>query len=406
MQNITGSSVDGNNFLTSRLYLVDNVRKLIKNHSIIIAAPRRFGKTSVIKEFDRQETVKTDENREFEILFFDLEGQTSIHDFCLTLFLRLLDLYIIRKKINQIKKIFSTISNSIVSKFKKLDISIIKLEMSEKTKSLTFSEWKQEIQPLILGLNSFKKRTVIVFDEFPDMILNFQKNASDHGVFIKEMDALTAWLRSIRQNQDQNSKYQFIFCGSVNVKRTLDKLGLEKRINDLEHLTVPPLKTEEAELLLELLTLEYDLELKQEALRFMVGKIDNGSPYYGHILFQALKDTGKKQFDLNKLKTQYENMLKGSNHSLNHFHSRLNEYLSPLDREYSEIVLKQLCQNQMDEKNLYDILLYDKIDYEAYQSIVNRLIDEGYIMRSGDNTKLTFVSTLLKDWWAFKKGFK
>ncbi len=52
MENITGKAVVGKDYLKTRLFLVDELRAKVRKYSVIIEGPRRFGKTSVIKEPD------------------------------------------------------------------------------------------------------------------------------------------------------------------------------------------------------------------------------------------------------------------------------------------------------------------------------------------------------------------
>jgi hypothetical protein len=185
----------------------------------------------------------------------------------------------------------------------------------------------------------------------------------------------------------------------------LEEIGISKRINDLEPLVIPPISGNEAKILIESLALEYEIEIEQGGIQYMVSKITDGSPYYGQILVKAFRETREKTFKSDKVKAIYETMLRGGNHDLNHFHSRLEDYLTPRERECSEIVLKQLCYEPTHEKELYDLFLYERCNYEECQSVVNRLIYEGYIMRDTDNKgNLRFVSPLLMDWWAYKVG--
>jgi len=102
MENVTGFPVTHKNYLESRLFLVDEMRDLVRKCSFIIESPRRFGKTSVIKEFIRQENAKDEKRKEFNILFFELEGEETISKFCTKFFKELLNLYRIRKKIDEI----------------------------------------------------------------------------------------------------------------------------------------------------------------------------------------------------------------------------------------------------------------------------------------------------------------
>jgi hypothetical protein len=404
MENITGLPVTNKNYLKTRLFLIDEAREIIKNSSFVIEAPRRFGKTSLIKEFIRQEEIR---DTEFNIIFLELEGEENVNDFCFKIFSELLNLYRVRKKIEILGRFLGDTWNVIASRLEKLDIIEAGIEIKEKTRDYNFTQWKTKIDPLVAGLNNFNRKTIIILDEFPDMLFNFkngQMNKDDHKIVV---DNLTGWLRSLRQKNKGANNYQFIFCGSINLRKTLEELKISKRINDLESFVIPPLKSEEAKELLISLSSEYGKTIESDGLNFLVSKIKDGSPYYGQIFFKALRDTRESVFTLGRVKAVYEEMMRGGHHDLNHFHSRLEEYLSQLEKECSNIILKNLCYEVSQEKTLYDLKLSEKCDYEQFQSIVNRLIYEGYILRDiSDNNCLRFVSPMLKDWWAYKKGVK
>jgi uncharacterized protein len=406
MDNITGKAVADKNFLSSRLYLVEELRSLVRKTSVIIDAPRRFGKTSVVKELMFEEKKKLDNEREFNILFFELEGEETINSFCFTFFKELLKLYSIRGKIDMLSDLLGDLWNAIAGRIGKIKLPQFELELREKTRSYDLSRWKERIEPMIRGLNSFERRTVIVFDEFPDMLLNFRVKGAEPCGYLQATDRITAWLRELRQKSDDEVKYQFVFCGSVNLRKTLQEMGIGKRINDLEPLRIPLMKTKESLLLIKNLMRKYDIEIKQEAIDFMVTKINDGSPYYGQILFKALIDARERRFSLEQIKAIYDAMLRGGDHDLNHFHSRLQDYLvSAAERECAAIILKHLCDGPLQEKILYDGYMLNICSNKVFQAVLNRLIYEGYIMRdTKDEGKVRFVSPLLKDWWACKEG--
>jgi len=405
MENITGNPVTYKNYLHTRLFLIEDLRNLLSSCSVIIEAPRRFGKTSVIKEFIRQETSAGEEHKNFNVLFLELEGEESVNEFCFKLFKELLNIYRIRKKIEEVSQFLGDAWNILASRLIKVGLPDIEFEIREKTREYNFSKWKEKINPMITGLNSFDKQTIIVFDEFPDMLMNFKNKVSELSDFKDITDSLTGWLRSLRQKQDSRCKYQFVFCGSINLRKTLQGIGISKRINDLEPFVIPPINANEAKALIESLAQEYGMEIEDGGIQYMVSKIMDGSPYYGQILVKALRETRETTFRSDKVKAIYETMLRGGNHDLNHFHSRLEDYLTPLENECSAIILKQLCCETTHEKELYDLFLYERCNYEEFQSLVNRLIYEGYIMRDIDNKgNLRFVSPLLMDWWAYKMG--
>lgn len=290
MDNITGKAVVNKDYLSSRLYLVEELRLLVRKTSVIIDAPRRFGKTSLVKELMFEENRKLDQEREFNILFFELEGEETIDAFCFAFFKELLKLYSVRGKIDMLAGLLGDLWNAIANRIGKIKLPQFELDLREKTRSYDFLRWKEKIVPLLHGLNSFEKRTVIVFDEFPDMLMNFRIKGTEPFGHLQATDRITAWLRELRQKSDGEVKYQFVFCGSVNLRKTLQDMGIGKRINDLEPLHIPPMLLKESELLIKNLMNKYDIEIERDAIDFMISKITDGSPYYGQILFKALRD--------------------------------------------------------------------------------------------------------------------
>jgi len=404
MENITGKAVTHHNYLKTRLHLVNELKALAKNHSVIIEAPRRFGKTSVIKELIRQENAKPEEGKEFNMIFLELEGEETIEHFCFKFFRELLSLYHVRRHAERIGQFLGGAWNAVSSRIGKVGMLEVDIELREKTRQFNFAEWKEKISPLIAGLNSLEKSTIIVFDEFPDMLANFKNKGLSQEEYKTMVDLLTGWLRTLRQSSDSHRKYQFVFCGSVNLRKTLERLGISKRINDLESLSVPPLTVDEARVLVEALCGEYHIGIEPDGTGFLIEKIADGSPYYGQILIKALRDTRKHSFNDSAVRVVYEAMLRNGNHDLNHFHSRLEEYLTPFERETASNILLHLCRDACHEQQMYQAFFHERCSYEIFQDVVDRLIFEGYLTRDlADKNNLRFVSPLLKDWWACKK---
>ena len=407
MENITGSAVVAGNYLDTRKFLVDELRKLVLRHSVVVEAPRRFGKTSVIKEFVRQEREKGAESR-FQILFLELEGVETLDQFCLKLYQQLITLYDVKRYGEWLKSVLSSSWNVVASRVPSIGLPEFDLELRETTRDFDFTTWKERISPLIAGLNRLDKDVVILFDEFPDMLHNFAGSAEPLG-FVKATDALTAWLRSIRQEHQESAPCHFVFCGSVNLRKTLEEAGLGKRMNDTETLRVPPMLMDEAQALLQELATSYGVLLEPAALDFMVAKPADGPPYYGQVLIKAVRDSHRSEISLELLQGIYNNMLHSGDHDLNHFDSRLNTYIqSQQELEGSRAILRTLCKDNWHERELYDVVIADsRLDYAAYQKVVDRLIYEGYLKRDLDSAgKLSFLSPLLRDWWACKAGVR
>ena len=407
MENITGAAVVSSDYLDTRKFLVDELRKLTTRHSVVVEAPRRFGKTSVIKEFVRQEREKGNESR-FSILFLELEGVETLDQFCLKLFRELISLYDIRRYGEWLKTILHDSWNAVASRVPSVGIPEFELELREITRNFDFPTWKERITPLIAGLGKLDRNVVIALDEFPDMLQNFAGGTEPLG-FTKATDALTSWLRSIRQEHQDAASCHFVFCGSVNLRKTLEEAGLGKRMNDTETLRVPPMREDEARLLMQTLATSYGILLEPAALDFMICKTSDGPPYYGQVLIKAVRDSRRNEISIELLQGIYDNMLRSGDHDLNHFDSRLNTYIpSQPELESSRAILCTLCNDDWHERELYDVVIADsRLDYASYQKVVDRLIYEGYLRRDIDSAgKLSFLSPLLRDWWACKAGVR
>jgi hypothetical protein len=240
------------------------------------------------------------------------------------------------------------------------------------------------------------------------MLLNLSGGTEPLG-FKGATDALTAWLRSVRQEQQGTSHCSFVFCGSVNLRKTLEEAGIGKRMNDTEILRVPPMTPDEARILLQDLAAHYGILLELAVLDFMVDKTADGPPYFGQVLIKALRDSRRGEISFELLQGIYDAMLRNGDHDLNHFDSRLDDYIpSQQELACTRIILRTLCSDDWHERELYDVAIADtRLDYAIYRKIVDRLVYEGYLKREIANSgKLSFISPLLRDWWACKVGVK
>lgn len=404
MENITGKAVVADDFLETRLFLVEQLRDLVQRHSVLIEGPRRFGKTSLIQEFKRQEET-LGESSAIIVLFLELEGIETLCEFCFRLYRELLTLFDGRRRLDKMATILGDVWNVVASRIGSIDAFEFGVELRTKTRDLDFEGWKQLITPLLAKLSVVERRVVIAFDEFPDMLANFGNGREPLGMK-GATDSLTAWLRSLRQ---ETAPFAFIFCGSINLRKTLEDIGLSKRMNDLESLVVPTMNDTESRRMMELLSERYKTNIDPEAIEFLVEKSIKGSPYFGQILFKSLRDTRITEFSLETTKEVYEGMLRSGDHDLAHFHTRIDGYISdPKERACSRAILKHLCAGSLTERELFDGYIEDTVDnYPQFQKVVNRLMFEGYIMRDLlQGGKICFISPLLRDWWACREGIK
>ncbi|KJR42072.1 hypothetical protein MCHI_002029 [Candidatus Magnetoovum chiemensis] len=166
------------------------------------------------------------------------------------------------------------------------------------------------------------------------------------------------------------------------------------------------MNNKEALELINALSSSYSLNINDNAINFIISKITDGPPYYGQIIIKALRDEDtSKNFDLPLVKGIYNRMIKDDNNEIKHFHSRLNDCMTKQHRDISLQILQHLINNPLNENNLYYNHLTPPCNYEIFTSILSRLTYEGYITRD-NNDNIKFLSPILRDWWAFKKGIR
>jgi len=214
------------------------------------------------------------------------------------------------------------------------------------------------------------------------------------------------WLRALRQERADTCNYLFVFSGSVNLRNTLERLGLSSKINDLEPLNVPGMNEEDARTHITHLSSGEAVSIAPDALDFIVEQLIGGSPNLGPGVVKAIKNERITSVSLEKMKGIYEIMIRGNEQSLSHFHERMGKHFSRQEQTISRKILKRLCsEDAISEKKLFDELFSGAIEREEYAAGVRRLIEEGYIMRDMNlGGGVRFISPALKHWWSCKEG--
>ena len=402
MKIVDGKFVTGEDFLETRQFLVEKLRNLLMdNRSVLIDAPRRFGKTSIIKEFMFQESETP--SSDFSPLYFNLQHVDSIDAFCKNLFSKMLELDKVQKLIRSFSSKGIDFINQIAGLIPKVKIPEFEIELGKIIRDSDFDTWTNNISKLLSGLGGKGGNIVFFLDEFPDMILNLLKTRPENS--IQEVNKLLAWLRSIR-HESENGSHTFVFTGSVNLIYTLDKIGAEHYINDLEPLRVPVMKRDEAEFLMKSLLPSCGISPAPDSLDYIKSLITGGPPYYGQLIAQWLCDERPEStLETKQTKSIIETMIKSDGTGLSHFRKRLSEFFPATELSRARKSLKVLCHaDTMPEESLFDTYFATDCDRGAFDPVLRRLIYEGYVMRDSESDgALRFVSPLLKRWWAFRE---
>lgn len=361
--------------------------KLKDGNSLILAAPRRVGKTSFSKKM-----MERAKQEGWATLYMDLE---SVHteDAFAALFVEELQKTskwetfkgLINNVIDTIGQIKPTLSNGTIE---------VSLEWKRQQREI-YSQMKKLIDEIS------KTDVLIVMDELAIFLNYLQKDPADGR---DKMDFFLNWLRSFRQAP--GSKIRWIFCSSIGIENFLSMHGLSKALNDVESFKLEALSPAESDGLLAALANAYDLGLDETIRRYTLNRIGWCLPYYIQAIFSELHTLyqienyphlGREEVD-----RAYDNLLRKS--YFNTWDERLREEYNPLEKPMRS-VLNHLAAlpggaNRESLRNvLYPAYRNEEQTNEMLSKVLPILENDGYLMRKREDKKYVFRSFLLRDFW-------
>lgn len=420
MQIIAGREVTNENFYRGRLPLVESLREMLRGNDVLIIGPRRTGKTSIIKEFIRQEKEKKGED--VGALYLNLEDCRHLYDFYIRLCLA------VEENENAIlgeqgRKILGGIKKALCEIFSITSSAELKLgsisgkfpEIKEKVIDYFESEFKK----VLLDVS---KETYIVLDEFPEMIWWFgtenTKLTKDEIEALKKRHTqiLMAGLRRLR-HEEENKKYKFIIAGSVNLVTTLEGMNLEKCLNDLDRLHIPHLTEEQAVELFSELARSAAFAFSEDAdfdgfIKKYFGKC---APYYIQIFAETLQqsfiETGSLQFTREILiKSFYRLLLHKDKKGPIELRQRLSRFYlqdGGMEKFYAETILKIISRTKiLDAKSLNEsdlnkelnAIIGKELSRPYFTELLQKMCCDGLI-ETGNNSVYIDSNLLVYFWY-------
>lgn len=421
MQIIAGGVPLGEDFYKGRIESVDELRSKIVKNDVLLIGPRRTGKTSVIKEFLRQEN---ENNKDFYCIFIDLEKAQDLYEFY---FLILKAIYQTCRKwkllLNDGKDFLKSVSNLGAEIFEgKIDPSAI-LGMPEGASvSIKFPKFdiSEQDKLKILStklhdeLRNIKEEITIVLDEFPELIWKFGQTEKEELQLESrkiQTQFLLESLRSIRQEDETRSK-RVIIAGSVNLPNTLKHLGLEHTINDIDRLNIPYLTPAQSFDLMSQLIEGNELDIKDMSFfeSTILNQVGICSPYYIQIFAECLIQLtidrgGILEFSNNDIKLCYKNALigeKGPTYLL----ERIKRYYlknSEKVEHVLEIVSKEQFHNKkyLPEKKVNSSLQSLGMNRRQISALMAKMKSDDLIQFLEDGEVIGFRSQILCNFWNY-----
>jgi hypothetical protein len=254
--------------------LLDHIWRQIEGNNILLLAPRRFGKSGVMRH------MLLHPRDGYLPLDFELEDVTSPEEFVWRVTRKLLEQESLRHLLHVSKRLPSTIVNWAKETFDGLEFEGAKLTFKESVKE----NWREVAQHMMAELEKSDRTIVFLFDEFPGMI----EKLIEHGGE-KEAAEFLAWFRTVRlQQKDMLRRHRFVVAGSIGIDAVLRRLGVSGQMNDFERVYVEPLPDDVALKLAEDLAIAQNVAWDESHGTELFHLLGENIPYFIHLFFSEL----------------------------------------------------------------------------------------------------------------------
>ncbi len=375
-----GNPARGNAFFPRKREIEKIFDLLEINANIYLSAPRRVGKTSILKYLE-----DTDNEGGYFFIYVITESVYSVNDFFKVLYNDLIQ----SKAIRNLAKLSSGLTNLLSTVINTVDeVGGVKLKEQEEP------DYHQKFIDLLSKIDKGIGRVVIMIDEFPQTIHNVNKQ---HGE--NEARRFIQLNRELRHHKVTEEKIAFIYTGSIALHPRVEKIASLTDINDVITVEVQPLTRTDAKELLRLLCKRKKVTIAADAIEYMLDEIRWYIPFHIQLVYQELEDIFyDKQVSLDNadVKNAIARTIAAKNKAMfEPYFSRLKGLLERNEFLYAMEVLIYTAQNDtMDKAIFFDLSQKHAVD--NYKEILDGLCEDGYLYEKGG--KYMYTSPILQLW--------
>ncbi len=395
MRNQMGSPVRGMDCF-GREKFVEKLWQRIESGHVLLAAPRRFGKTSVIYRL-------IDEPRDgFLVIHADLEYYEEPAQLLTELIAELSRARGFSVNLAGLGKGFQDIVQAmrkgVADTFSEIEYADFKVAVRQQTRA----DWQKTGDALFAQLAASKRPILFVLDEFP-MMIDRMARSTEHRA---EAITLLRWLRSLRQAPEM-SDIHFLIAGSIGIDSVIGELGEIKSINDFERLRLEPFAIPKAKTFLKVLSEAHEVPLSPASRNLMLELVGEPVPYFLQILFSqilAVHENGKKITPA-VIRQIYRDRVLGIDckNYFEYYYSRLRDYYKRDEERAIKRLLRELARDgRMTREYAFDIYRAEiaaPIEHDRFNRLMTDLENDFYIGQDGESYDYYFSCSLLRDWW-------
>lgn len=394
---VIGGVVKGKD-LWDRTDEIAAIWKALEKSSVLLKAPRRFGKTSIM--YDLYENPEPG----FKVIYQDTEGMRDPQDFVARLMAELLANKTFLNSIKGwLKKHFPPVAEVgfSLAKYEEINIADFRLKIRESLGS----DWQHKGLELISKMDGYDGNILFILDELPLLVQNiFQKNKKVAYNFLH-------WFRSVRQMPGL-SHIKWLVGGSIGIEHILDKIGTgTKVINDFQILRIGAFTEAEGRVYVTaLLKNEGQMSRPKKAvIDEFLRVVGAPVPYFIQILvYETLNEMRRNRrstLDNAIIRTAYKNGVLGpaSRTYFEHYFTRLKDYYDHNTEHVAKrLILEVARRGQVKNTELFKLFrLVSKgnLRDETFSYLMTDIENDFYVSYDSETKSYKFTTNVLRDWW-------
>jgi len=386
---------DGYFFLRNDI-IEDIWNELKKGNSILLVAPRRVGKTSIMRYMERY----PEEN--YKLIFWNVREIDSANDFFDIIYTSLLNCL---NTMPRIKRKIKRWSIKIKTKFSiSLENKYFKFKFNGDVMSTNHSNvFFKETDDLLTEINNKKEilkkdvineNVILILDELPRMLNEI--NSSDAIYILKK---LQHW----RQQPQKSEKVKFILAGSVGIHYVINKFTKRDNVlNDIQHIEFNPLSYNEAHQYIDWATRGATVTYNNQLKEYLLLKIEYFTPCLINLLLDEINKQAKKinspDITMKIIDSAFNTVVRHNDY-IKDWKKRLQDYMPKEDFDFvNEILIHTARKGHISLQEIYNKAVKHNKTTD-YMDFIENLEKDGYITEIED--KYQFTTPLLREFWKY-----
>ena len=387
-QAVVGDDLDGRDYELARIW-----ERLEQGEHILMLAPRRVGKTSVMLE------LRHAPRENWDVLYVDVEKGDS-PAYCVAAILAALAAdprY--RSRIEALP--FSSAVRDLLARVSiGVDIEVLRVELRD----AIGRDWEHaadRLQARLTSLPDIGRRFPLVIDELPILVASMLRAGGQ-----RDAELLMLQLRHWRQSPELRGRVHTLVGGSIGLEGVLRRAGIPGLINDLAPFHLDSWDRSTATDFLTALGRSGDFHLDNDAIVQVLDLLQDPVPYHVQLFFSALQDACKdmpSRVSPESIESCFRNRLAGPSGTvhLDHYATRLETALDERGYELAREILSHACRRR-DGATIRELTELVESDERTFRAVLHDLEADGYLTR--EDNRLTFRSNLLREWWRRHHG--